>query len=633
MAIEKNIKINVDTTQAKSSVKSLGKEVEKTSEKTEDSVNQMGGTLDKVTGGAITKLKGVTGGLKSVALGFKSVGSAIALSGIGLLVLTIVALGSAFKGNEEGQNKFAKIMGVIGAVTGNLVDLLADLGEAIISTFENPKQAIKDFSNLIKTNITNRLDGLMELIPALGKAINLLFSGEFSEAGKVAGNAVGKVTLGVENLSGKIREAGQSVADFAEQNRLEAIQAGKVADQRAKADKIERNLIVEKAKAEREIADLRLIAKDLNNVSAKEREQALLRVLEIQDGLITKETEVLTLRRDAQIAENGFARSNKENLLAEEEAKAKVIGAETRRTDQKRAIQRELTATENELRSQRESDEKDRQAKIDASDKVEQERLKSISDFKEALIEKDRDLDAVTEEQKLELERTRAEEKLATLLGNEEEKREALLALNEFYDQKEDELVVQRADEKKIQDKKDLDDAKIKADKEALIEKEKSDEEVEYRKGVKEASLQLASSTLGALGALAKEGSAVAKGVAVARAIMNTYQGVTKALAETTDPTPSQTLRFGNAIAVGVAGLANVSKILSTKPVESGAPSLAGGGSRPSAPSFNLVQGSATNQIAQSVQTGTQPTRAFVVSSDVTSQQSLDRRIEEGSTL
>ena len=633
MAIEKNIKINVDTTQAKSSVKSLGKEVEKTSEKTEDSVNQMGGTLDKVTGGAITKLKGVTGGLKSVALGFKSVGSAIALSGIGLLVITIAALGAAFKGNEEGQNKFAKILGVIGAVTGNLVDLLADLGEAIITTFENPKQAIKDFSNLIKTNITNRFDGLMELIPALGEAINLLFRGEFSEAGKVAGNAVGKVALGVENLSSKIDGATESLKGFVNQNIEEGKAAAKVADQRAKADIIERNLIVEKAKAEREIADLRLIAKDLNNVSAKEREQALLKVLEIQDGLITKETEVLTLRRDAQIAENGFARSNKENLLAEEEAKAKVIAAETRRTDQKRAIQRELTATENELRSQRDSEEKDRQAKIDAADKVEKERLKSISDFKEALIEKDRDLDAVTEEQKLELERTRAEEKLATLIGNEEEKREALLALNEFYDQKEDELEVQRAEEKKIQDQKDLDDAKIKADKEAKIAKDKADAEVEYREGVKDASLQLASSTLGALGALAKEGSAVAKGVAVAQAIMNTYQGVTKALAETTDPTPSQTLRFGNAIAVGVAGLANVAKILSTKPVESTAPSLAGGGSRPSAPSFNLVQGSATNQIAQSVQTGTQPTRAFVVSSDVTSQQSLDRRIEQGSTL
>jgi len=41
-------------------------------------------------------------------------------------------------------------MGVIGALTGNLVDLLADLGEKIISVFENPKQALKDFTKTIK---------------------------------------------------------------------------------------------------------------------------------------------------------------------------------------------------------------------------------------------------------------------------------------------------------------------------------------------------------------------------------------------------------------------------------------------------------------------------------------------------
>jgi hypothetical protein len=156
--------------------------------------------------------------------------------------------------------------------------------------------------------------------------------------------------------------------------------------------------------------------------------------------------------------------------------------------------------------------------------------------------------------------------------------------------------------------------------------------EIEYREGVKEASVGLANATLGALGSLAKEGSAIAKGTAVAQAVMNTYQGITKSLAESTDPTPTQSFRIGSAVAVGAFGLAQVAKILSTKPVETTAPST-GGGSRPSAPSFNLVQGSATNQIAQSVQTGTQPTRAFVVSSDVTSQQSLDRRIEEGSTL
>ena len=98
-------------------------------------------------------------------------------------------------------------MGVIGSITGNLVDILADLGEKLISAFENPKQAITDFGNLIKQNIQNRLEGMLEFIPAVGKAISLAFKGKFKEAGKVAADAAGKVALGVENVTDKIAEA------------------------------------------------------------------------------------------------------------------------------------------------------------------------------------------------------------------------------------------------------------------------------------------------------------------------------------------------------------------------------------------------------------------------------------------
>ena len=41
-----------------------------------------------------------------------------------------------------------------------------------------------NFVDLIKENIINRFEGLLELIPQLGKAINALFKGNFSEAGK-----------------------------------------------------------------------------------------------------------------------------------------------------------------------------------------------------------------------------------------------------------------------------------------------------------------------------------------------------------------------------------------------------------------------------------------------------------------
>lgn len=159
------------------------------------------------------------------------------------------------------------------------------------------------------------------------------------------------------------------------------------------------------------------------------------------------------------------------------------------------------------------------------------------------------------------------------------------------------------------------------------------DYEIQYRQQVKDASIQLASSTLNALVALAEEGSALSKGVAVAQAIMSTYQGVNAALAQTTDPTPTQTLRFANAAAVGIAGLLNVKKILETQPISKTSPNISGGrGSAPAAPSFNLVEGTQENQIANSLN-NREPIQSFVVATAVTSSQELNRNAESNGSL
>ena len=217
MAVEKTINLNVNTKGAQKNVNDLEKAVEGVNNEVKDtgaSTEAMGGTLDKVTGGAVSKFKAFKGGLTSVIASFKSLRIAILATGIGALLIAVTSLGQAFTRSEEGQNKFAKILGVIGSVTGNLLDILADLGEKIISVFEDPKQAILDFSNLIKENITNRFEGLIELIPQLGKAITLLFEGEFSEAGKVATDAVGKVALGVDSVTDSVGNAVDAVKEF-----------------------------------------------------------------------------------------------------------------------------------------------------------------------------------------------------------------------------------------------------------------------------------------------------------------------------------------------------------------------------------------------------------------------------------
>jgi len=166
------------------------------------------------------------------------------------------------------------------------------------------------------------------------------------------------------------------------------------------------------------------------------------------------------------------------------------------------------------------------------------------------------------------------------------------------------------------------------------IRQEAIDQELADKQKVKELTIGLVSSTIGIVGALAEEGSVLQKGVAIAQATMNTFQGVTAALAQTTDPTPGQFLRFANAAAVGLFGLINVAKIAATKPIETGAPARGGGGrpTAPAAPSFNLVSGTASNQIANSLQ-GQEPVQAIVVSRNVTSAQEADRNSENNSTL
>jgi hypothetical protein len=162
------------------------------------------------------------------------------------------------------------------------------------------------------------------------------------------------------------------------------------------------------------------------------------------------------------------------------------------------------------------------------------------------------------------------------------------------------------------------------------LRKEAAAQERRIAQAEAEYKIQTAANVLGALQGLAEQGSAGAKAIAVAQAVVSTYQGINKALAETTDFTPTQSLRFLNAALVGVAGFANVAKILSTDSSGATVPTGIGGGgvgSQPQAPSFNVVGQSGVNQLADTLNQEQQPIQAFVVGSQVTTQQELDNNI------
>ena len=612
------IEIDVDSGDVKKLNKEIGntkKEVKATSQSTSGLTSQ----LDKMTGGAISGLKGMLTGVKSVITGFKTMKFAIAATGIGALIIAVAALGAAFTSSEEGQNKFAKIMGVIGAITGNLVDLLADLGEQMIWAFENPQQALEDFGNLIKENLINRFEGLMELIPQLGKAIGLLFEGEFSEAGKVALNAVAKVSIGVEDITGKIEDAIEATKEFIEENIKEGEAAAKVADMRAKADKIERKLIVERSKLESEIALLRLKSREEDKFTAEERKQALLDAQKLEDELLDKETKYLELRRDAQVLENTFSRTNKENLTKEAEAIAAVNRQVAARANTARQLQREL----NTINGQIEAEEKARQAEI----------LRSEKEIRDIIAGWDK-------------EDAEANKMLTSLkISNMEEGIAKELALNQA---KHDALREQAKGNAEILTEIDI----AQAAEVAKIEEEAAAKKKANEKAAADATVAVATATIGSLSALNQAFSKEdekgrrnafkrEKALGIASAVINTAKSAVSAYNSMAGiPFVGPVLAPIAAAAAIAAGAAQIKNITKQKyKGESGGGggggasglTASGGGSAPSAPQFNTVGTSGFNQINESLNNNNRnPTKAYVVSGEVSSAQSLDRnRIKE----
>ena len=414
MAVTKTINLEVNTKDAQKSLKGLEKgvdDVNKEVKETSKSTQQMGGTLDKVTGGAVSKFNSFKGALTSVTTGFKSLKVAIIATGIGALLIAVTALGQAFTRSEEGQNKFAKILGVIGSVTGNLLDLLADLGESIISVFENPKQALIDFKNAFIENITNRFTSALDTVGFLGKAIKKVFSGDFKgalEDAKSAGSSYIDSLTGVKNTIDKTTE---SVKSFNKEIVDDAKAAAKIADQRANAEKAARKLIVERAQAEQDIARLREKAVNKEKFTAEERIAFLEEAGKISEDLAAKETAVAKLRLQAKLTENSLTKSNKDDLNEAAQLEASVIQLETQRLNLQKRLSTELLTARREASAQAKKDAKEEPVVVD-------EKLKKIHEIQKAYKQKQEDADAETELQKIALEEERKLAELDRLRSN-----------------------------------------------------------------------------------------------------------------------------------------------------------------------------------------------------------------------
>ena len=166
-----------------------------------------------------------------------------------------------------------------------------------------------------------------------------------------------------------------------------------------------------------------------------------------------------------------------------------------------------------------------------------------------------------------------------------------------------------------IQANQDIEQSKIAL---SELEKQKQEEQV-----------NLAMQSLDILSGLVDKNSAAGKAIAVSQAIINTYQGASKAIA--------QGGTFGPILAAATiaAGMLNVKKIVSTKIPSAKGSGDVGGGSVPtisaSAPvQPQLPQAQTTNLSSSTINAlGNQAIKAYVVETDVTSNQQRIKAIQQ----
>jgi hypothetical protein len=350
MATEKTIKLKVENGEAIIKVDELNKALKQTNKEADDlndTVEAGTEALDKFTKGGVSAMKGLISGAKTAIGAMNTMKGAIIATGIGALVVVVASLAAYFTRTSRGADALAVIMGGLGAVLDKITQVAISLGEALFKAFQNPKKALADFGNALKTNITNRLEGLLEFIPAVAKAIGLALKGNFKEAGAVATDAVAKVGLGVENMTEKLGAAVDGAVNFGKSLTEAARKGMELAEALDAVEDRERDLIVLRAKSNKEIAKARMIADDTTK-STEERIAAVQRAFKLETQVANAEQANARAYLKYLDEKIKTETSNDDDLKARAEAAAKVLELETESLRRQKRLQTEVTSLKNE---------------------------------------------------------------------------------------------------------------------------------------------------------------------------------------------------------------------------------------------------------------------------------------------
>ena len=557
-----------------------------------------------IMGVSLRRIKNMLRGvIPAVKLLFGTIKAGIASTGIGILLLALVSIGTAMKKSVAGGKAFKAMMDGIGKVTGAIVDTLVFLGDTMLSVFGF------DSSTSAAVTAANNLE---QAYKDLGKEMDEINKKEAQGGKKKAQNQ-----QIVDDLTKSDKErAKAAMRNFTDQKKLDdgrlanlkkTLEADKEAlklqgktIQQAKKDregvkealKEQDELIKKQTKTETNLGNLELkmfnARKDASNALAKIRNQRI-----AKDKKAADEAAARSEKRNQKRIQDAEEVANAEITLARQIQKIKdelqYEGLATQTAVDKAKLKNTYERQLAEIESSKASQETIDAAKIELKKKYDGDLLEITAESDTLLAELRQENMLLQEDD----ERALADKKL-------EIQRDAALASVEGMEN--EELLKTEIKNKYSKIQGDITAQRVKDDK-------------AFSKASTNDQIAAFGNLAGALSSLAGDN----KELAAASAIIDTYVGANKAFAQ------GGMLGYVGAAAIIISGLANVKKIY-----EQDVPGDGGGGGAAAAPPAPQMMSGAFELTGGAEP---EPVQAYVVSDDITNSQNSLEIIRRRATI
>ena len=573
-------------------------------------------------------LKNVETSSGQAARGIRGIGNAIKAAGIGLAIAAFATLKDIFMQNQKAADLFNTAFEVVSIAFNDFVGFIVDNSTKVTdffkSIFDDPKQALIDFADAFKKNIQERFESYLDTLGFLASAVKKVFSGDFAgalEDVKNAGKESLDVLTGVNDTFDKSVDIVNSSADAISNYASETIKAAKGNVELAKSAELAAVLnqgLVEKY--DRQAEQLRQIRDD-ESKSIEDRIKAneeLALVLDEQEKAMKENAAIAVASAAAELSKNKdnieLQKAYQEALNEQAAIEAQITGFRSEQQTNANSLLREQKEIMNEIalfgKSERDRERLELEQQYEANKLLIEKEITDDAEKKERLLAAETDYNT----RLAELNDGFAQEDL-------DKKKEIADKVNEIEERK------TQVKEKAFQDAVTIAGAETRLGRAILIAKQllQAREMIMEMKGTLFSAKQSATKTV----------------VKAAEAGVDVSSGAAKAASAAPFPANIPLILGYAAQAVGIVsairGAMKASKqatsklgVSETSPKIATPPTVAA--SIP--PAFNIVGASGTNQLASAIGgQSQQPIQAFVVSSEVSTAQELDRNIIEDASI